>query len=286
MVETLVLSGGSLRGIAYIGLLKYLDEIGAIHRIKTVIGTSVGSLIGFLLILGYNYKELYQIIININGNKFQNLNIDFLNQWGLDDGSKIMKVLMILLRRKTGKETITFNELFQQTHKNLIIVGTCLNTMDSVYFSDKTTPNMDVLQALRISVSIPFMFKPVIYDNKYYVDGAITNNFPIDNLPNNNKKTMAVLLYSKSYEENQIETFEHYFFSIMNSVMVHKDKEKMEKYFDITIKLDVECNSLDFSLSKDIKENIFHQGYLLAKSQIDKKFNYLVKNLLKPLLKP
>ena len=60
----------------------------------------------------------------------------------------------------------------------------------------------------------------------------------------------------------------------MNSIMVHKDRDKMEKYFDITIKLDIECNSLDFSLSKEIKEDIFHQGYELAKTQINKKFNY------------
>ena len=64
--------------------------------------------------------------------------------------------------------------------------------------------------------------------------------------------------------------------SIINTNFVHIDKEKIKKYQDITIDLEIECNSFDFSLSPEIKMNIINQGYLITQSQIKKKFNYLL----------
>ena len=58
--------------------------------------------------------------------------------------------------------------------------------------------------------------------------------------------------------------------------IVVKDKEKIKKYQDITIDLEIECNSFDFSLSTEIKKDIINQGYLITKSQIIKKYNYLL----------
>ena len=39
---------------------------------------------------------------------------------------------------------------------------------------------MDVLLAIRMSFSIPFVFTPVKYNNNFYVDGSVLNDFPID----------------------------------------------------------------------------------------------------------
>ena len=280
MVKNLVLSGGSMKGLAYIGMIKCIEEYDIVKKIDNFIGTSIGACVCFCLLIGFTYEELYDVFINLDINKARNINVDnilnFGTTYGVDNGEKIVKILKVFLKKKLQVNSITFSELYEKTQKNITIIGSCLNTTSVEYFNLKNNPNMDVIDALRISISIPLFFTPVIYENKYYVDGALTNNYPIDICVNNNKETMGVVLTSNTYTYTEINSIDNYLISIINTNFVHQDKEKIKKYHDITIDLEIECNSFDFSLSTDIKKDIINQGYLITKSQIIKKYNYLL----------
>jgi len=280
MVKNLVLSGGSMKGLAYIGMIKCIEEYDIVKKIDNFIGTSIGACVCFCLLIGFTYEELYDVFINLDINKARNINVDnilnFGTTYGVDNGEKIVKILKVFLKKKLHVNSITFSELYEKTQKNITIIGSCLNTTSVEYFNLKNNPNMDVIDALRISISIPLFFTPVIYENKYYVDGALTNNYPIDICVNNNKETMGVVLTSNTYTYTEINSIDNYLISIINTNFVHQDKEKIKKYHDITIDLEIECNSFDFSLSTDIKKDIINQGYLITKSQIIKKYNYLL----------
>lgn len=280
MVKNLVLSGGSMKGLAYIGMIKCIEEYNIVKKIDNFIGTSIGACVCFCLLIGFTYEELYDVFINLDINKARNINVDnilnFGTTYGVDNGEKIVKILKVFLKKKLHVNSITFSELYEKTQKNITIIGSCLNTTSVEYFNLKNNPNMDVIDALRISISIPLFFTPVIYENKYYVDGALTNNYPIDICVNNNKETLGVVLTSNTYTYTEINSIDNYLISIINTNFVHQDKEKIKKYHDITIDLEIECNSFDFSLSTDIKKDIINQGYLITKSQIIKKYNYLL----------
>lgn len=280
MVKNLVLSGGSMKGLAYIGMIKCIEEYDIVKKIDNFIGTSIGACVCFCLLIGFTYEELYDVFINLDINKARNINVDnilnFGTTYGVDNGEKIVKILKVFLKKKLQVNSITFSELYEKTQKNITIIGSCLNTTSVEYFNLKNNPNMDVIDALRISISIPLFFTPVIYENKYYVDGALTNNYPIDICVNNNKETLGVVLTSNTYTYTEINSIDNYLISIINTNFVHQDKEKIKKYHDITIDLEIECNSFDFSLSTDIKKDIINQGYLITKSQIIKKYNYLL----------
>jgi len=280
MVKNLVLSGGSMKGLAYIGMIKCIEEYDIVKKIDNFIGTSIGACVCFCLLIGFTYEELYDVFINLDINKARNINVDnilnFGTTYGVDNGEKIVKILKVFLKKKLHVNSITFSELYEKTQKNITIIGSCLNTTSVEYFNLKNNPNMDVIDALRISISIPLFFTPVIYENKYYVDGALTNNYPIDICVNNNKETLGVVLTSNTYTYTEINSIDNYLISIINTNFVHQDKEKIKKYHDITIDLEIECNSFDFSLSTEIKKDIINQGYLITKSQIIKKYNYLL----------
>ena len=280
MVKNLVLSGGSMKGLAYIGMIKCIEEYNIVKKIDNFIGTSIGACVCFCLLIGFTYEELYDVFINLDINKARNINVDnilnFGTTYGVDNGEKIVKILKVFLKKKLQVNSITFSELYEKTQKNITIIGSCLNTTSVEYFNLKNNPNMDVIDALRISISIPLFFTPVIYKNKYYVDGALTNNYPIDICVNNNKETLGVVLTSNTYTYTEINSIDNYLISIINTNFVHQDKEKIKKYHDITIDLEIECNSFDFSLSTEIKKDIINQGYLITKSQIIKKYNYLL----------
>ena len=63
----LVLQGGGVKGLAYIGALRCLEENN--YVIKNIAGSSIGSVIGALIIAGYNSYELESIVNSIDYTK-------------------------------------------------------------------------------------------------------------------------------------------------------------------------------------------------------------------------
>ena len=64
--------------------------------------------------------------------------------------------------------------------KNLYISTTNINTGDNVIFSTDNYPNISIFDATCASMSIPYFAIPVKINNEYYVDGLLTNNFPLN----------------------------------------------------------------------------------------------------------
>ena len=68
MYYNLVLSGGALRAIALLGAIKYLEELNILKNIKQYVGTSAGSIISFLIIIGYSSNEIINMFSNVINN--------------------------------------------------------------------------------------------------------------------------------------------------------------------------------------------------------------------------
>ena len=64
--DTLVLSGGSSKGILTLGALQYCYDNFLLNKIETYVGTSSGAIISFLLIIGYSPIEI-MVYICCNG---------------------------------------------------------------------------------------------------------------------------------------------------------------------------------------------------------------------------
>lgn len=205
--DTLCLSSGGIYGISFIGAIDYLIEENIINlnNIKNFVGTSVGALFLFLLVIGYSIKDINDIIINFNFNKLQTeINIDeILNNFGINNGSKFCFTIQFFLKKKLNLDDITFNELYQKTNVNFTVIGTNFSKGEEKIFNHINTPNMSILTAVRISISIPIIFTPVLYNNEYYVDGALSNIFPINHC--NQETTISInLTYPENYEINNI----------------------------------------------------------------------------------
>jgi NTE family protein len=205
--DTLCLSSGGVYGIAYIGALDYLieEKIIDLNNIKNFVGTSVGALTLFMIIIGYSIKDMNDIIINLNFSKLQTeLKIEeLLGNYGINNGSKFIYMLKFFINKKLKVDDITFNELYLKYKKNFIVIGTNFSKGEETIFNYKNTPDMSIVTAIRISISVPFVFTPVLYNDEYYVDGALTNIFPINHC--NQETTIALNLpYANSYKINNI----------------------------------------------------------------------------------
>ena len=190
-VENLVLEGGGMKGIAFCGAIKYLEEIDIIRGIKGVIGSSAGSLYATLIACKASSADCRKIIENANFKSFRDDNSYWrfiTNIWRLTSpsarygwckGDAIYEWYGSILSDLTGSPSITFRELYEKTSVDLVITGTNITKNRTEYFSHATQPSMEVRVALRISTCIPFLFPAVVYNGDLYVDGGLLNNYPI-----------------------------------------------------------------------------------------------------------
>ena len=172
----LVLSGGGINGICMLGALKELD----LKKISHIVGTSVGSIIGALMCM-CSIDEIVSIISENADMLTSNFDVDIdniLESFGFVDPKGIIWIIEQVFENKLGISHITFAELYTQTNIFFVITGTNLSKQRGELFNKNTTPNMLVLDAIRISISIPFVFKKVMYNGDIYADGGISHMYP------------------------------------------------------------------------------------------------------------
>ena len=181
---TICLSGGGIKGFSFIGALEYMEEQNKINisEINNWVGTSAGSLVSFILSIDYSIKDLKEFVLDFNFKKLiPDVDIDNLfNHHGIDNGDKIMLIMKNFLKEKLDLDDITFEDHMKITNKKLTIIGTNYSKGIEAVFNHILTPKMSVLLAIRISMSVPIIFTPVLYENDYYIDGGFVNNFPLD----------------------------------------------------------------------------------------------------------
>ena len=158
----IVLSGGGARGFSHLGVLQALNESNVYPDI--ISGTSVGSIVGALYADGNKPYDILKIIS-------KNSRLDYFSltmpKEGLLQISGIVKILKETLKAKT----------FEELKIPLFVAATDLNNGKIVYFSKG-----ELINPIIASSSIPVLFKPLIIDKIYYVDGGVMDNLPIDPL--------------------------------------------------------------------------------------------------------
>jgi NTE family protein len=161
----IALSGGGARGIAHLGILKALEEFG----IKPCIisGTSAGAIAGAFYAGGYSLTEIKQIV---EKGDFFNLSSLLIKKQGLFNMSGFEKMY----------QTYFPNNSFDDLQIPLYVAATDILKGETVYFSSG-----NLSQALMASSCIPVVFQPLQFDNTYFVDGGVLNNFPVEPLMNN-----------------------------------------------------------------------------------------------------
>ena len=285
MIDTLCFSGGGTKGISYIGVLSYLDKHDylKLSNIKKYAGTSSGSIISFFLILGYTPDELKDFVLKFNFNKFEpdiNCNI-FLSKYGMDNGEKLITAIRTFLNQKFNKQDITFSELYDLTNKELEVFTTNYTKGCSEVFSYKNTPDMSVILAIRMSISVPLLFTPVEYNNNFYVDGGITVNFPLKFY--NPETSLGIAIVNR--RENNLNSLYSYLFGLCSIAMdtislnaIRLDKNNKYNFIEINCELK---SGLDFSLKKDIIEELLLEGEKFAKKYYS---NFISKQIINELI--
>ena len=194
----LVMSGGGARGLAHVGVIKALEENNI--PIDYVAGTSMGAIIAALYAMGYSPDDMTAILTSE----------DF-NTWYT--GTMDAKYMFYFRRNNPVPELISLNFDIKDSlriHKpsiNLVnpnpmslgvmqtfaeSTAACNNNFDSLFVPFRCVAadiynkkqvvfdKGDLGNAVRTSMSYPFVFKPIKIDSVLLYDGGIYNNFPAD----------------------------------------------------------------------------------------------------------
>jgi NTE family protein len=185
--RNLVFEGGGVKGIATLGALEVLQEKGILPQIIRVGGTSVGAINAALIALGYGLEDQTKTLWGLDFNKFQDSNRGIfrnayrvVKKFGWNKGDFCRVWLGELVSRKLKNPGATFKDLRAQGKKDLYVYGTNLCTRFGEVFSAEHTPEMSIVDAVRISMSFPVFFAAVRNaKNEVFVDGGCLNNYPV-----------------------------------------------------------------------------------------------------------
>ena len=205
----------------------------------------------------------------------------FFFNYGINNGDRFEFMIKSFVTNKLGVDDITFEDLYKITNKNIIIIGTNFTKCCEEAFSHSTTPTMSVITAVRISCSVPLYFTPVLYNNCYYVDGGIKNNFPL----NYCNKATTLGLYIKHH--NSIDDIESVVTILKGCItlVVETITLKDSYYYENIIQIynDVD-DSLNFNLSLENKLKIINLGQISAKKFIDELPTKICSNILNEII--
>lgn len=185
-IEHIILAGGGYNGLLELGVLDYAmsNNILDIDNVKTIYGTSVGSLIGLLLSLSINIKDIIDFFVNKPWHKMIQFDVSKLfniqNYNGIFDKSFIEGIITPFLHSIDVSPNITMKEHFEITGKELHVISCDMNEMERVSLNYKTFPDIKMIDAIYASCCIPIVLKPLLYKNYVFVDGGVLNNYPID----------------------------------------------------------------------------------------------------------
>jgi NTE family protein len=189
--RNLVFEGGGMRGIAYVGAQKALEEKGVLPGIQRIGGTSVGAVNAVLLGLGFTWKEIDSRLESFDFEKIRDATRGFfpnvprlIKKFGWYKGDYCRRTIAEFIQQKTGDTETTFENLEdmkrERGFKSLYFMGTDIAAGVSDVFSAEHTPRMCVADAVRISMSMPVFFASVRSGlGNVYVDGGVLDNYPI-----------------------------------------------------------------------------------------------------------
>ena len=217
-LDTLFLSGGGVNCIAFLGAFKYLFKKELIKPgfkdIQNIICVSGSSFYILPLLLGYSVEATIKICLEFDSAKIVDytkfdLN-NLFNDFGLYENNSLDGLFSIILKKKDLSNKITLKEFYDYTKINWVLKTTNITKYRIEYINHLSNPDLPIIDAIKMTSSIPLLFKPITYNNQLYVDGGLCGNYPIEyNNKLKSKNYLGIHIKVKDKEEqiNDIFTF-------------------------------------------------------------------------------
>jgi len=262
----LVLSWWWVNWFIYIGAMKFLQE----NWISPVLvwWTSVWSIFSAMISAGYSWQEMRDYTLDLE-KRMKNIkdinwkeisksvllmnidNVRWILKW-----NKTKEEIWTLLKRKN---ILKFKDLNIPYFLHMVNLNTAEDVL--IHSLDKNILNKEVLNYIRASISLPWVFTPVEIDNKFFIDWWIRSNYPILSsvkiAKENNIKLDSVLsinIFNDYCEEDNFQN--ESFLEIMVRGMSISVSDQHEADNEIFIKKYPEIELINVNIKKIFKNSI------------------------------
>lgn len=281
----LVFSGGGAKGLAHIGTLKALEENNI--PIDYITGTSMGAIVGAMYASGYSPAQIEKIALSddfqdwVSG-RYQS-DYSFYFQKSSPNPSMITAKMAIdtslrLSFRPNLVNDIPLNfallELFSQASAtakdnfdNLFVPYRCMAS-DILSQKSITVSKGSLAEAVRASMTVPLIYRPIKLDEKFVFDGGIYNNFPADVMQKEFKPDFIIgaNVSSKTFNEYPKDDDR-----LMNRFLVYMFLSKSDSTLVGKNGIYIEPNLSEFSSTNFLPvAELIKQGYDATIAEMDK----------------
>lgn len=265
----LALAGGGLKGIAYIGAIKALEELGV--EVDYLSGTSSGSIFAALYAMEFNVDEIkkcaveyYKTLTKINKMPLVKAGLSYMTSGvvkveGLTNGQLIQDMVQKIASEKNIANISDIKIPFA------IPTVDTISTKECIFLSKKfnlQNDNIDYIYdapigvAVRSSMSFPGIFTPCNFRNYNFVDGGTKDNLPVQIL----KDMGADVTLALSFKIDYYEPRENLMAILLRVVDIFslKDVRHAQKIATVAIEIDASGTSL---LEIDDIDKVIKTGY-------------------------
>lgn len=251
----IILSGGGLCGLSYLGMYRYLKQYNKLHKVRHIAGCSIGAIFALLFALDLPVSdletELFELLTDSITSIFDPSEVfSILSNKGIYSMDRYCNLFENYLMKKTNISNITLQEFSKHTGKNIYLSVFCLNTLSNEIISNLSHPHEKIASVVCASFSIPGVFQPIQIGDFLYMDGGIGTALPIEHFKyHNTDKVLAINLSFNPYKTtNELKDTSIFLKQLMGAVLFSQTfkllKVYQEKpYIDL---LNIEENPMDF----------------------------------------
>lgn len=269
--HALVMKGGGIKGLAYVGALKELEKY---YEFDWFVGTSAGAITAVLLAAGYTTEELETILSKTNFRKFLDARFyefpaNYRYYGGLYSGEEIKKWVDELLSKKLLGKTRGIRQVLLRDLPKRVTIYASRKDQDVLEFDSKTRETWEnpAAHAVRCSMTIPFFFQPPQHHGGDVFDGGLQNNYPVDAFLRSHPDTRFVGLYLTPEKPGRIMRRLRLLSQVLSILTESADIRALDAHFDDTVIIDPQpIGTLQFGVQGSEKDFLLKVGRAAALS--------------------
>lgn len=283
-----VFEGGGVKGIALIGALKRMEEEGV--TFSRLAGTSAGAITAALISAGYSAQEIKDILWKKDFNDFANVEVFLQKKWRIIFSPYIFKLFSLFF--SSAGYGIFSTDKFYNWIKGLLkekgvtdfksspiylrVFAVDVFNQKLLQFDRDNSPNLEIAEAVRMSMSIPLFFKAKIKKKALIVDGGVLANYPIATFSDNGSLVSTIGFKLISRDETLPPSFPRNIFAYLMRIFetmqtaherVYVEEAKWAKTIPIPTGT---ISPIKFNLTEEDKKFLWDSGYKAADKAIKK----------------
>ena len=268
-MKHLAIGPGAMAYFAFLGAMGALRDCHELDNLEAISGASAGGLLAFFYVVAEgNIKTILDYSVDIPIKDIMKPNIrQFLKNFGLVSQKKIRNVITDIIRVFFSKEDMTFRELqaLRPTMPKVYISAYCVNLGRTEYFSCDSTPDVSVVDALCMTIAVPFLFATVEHQGRKYIDGGTMEDTPCGIFVGSTDVKVMRSVWSETHEYDT-RNLKSYLVSILYTMMRMRPRYSYP-FIDIDM---AKIEMFDFGVSTEAKLKMFSFGYHSTRTQVSK----------------